>query len=59
MEVKSMAEYTANALQLVQPNQNVIFTDTPVSGYWEGIIHREGSGIVTVTGQTNNCCRFS
>lgn len=49
-----MAEFTANAVQTVAANQNVLFTDTPVSGS-NSIIHREGSGLVTLRGITNQC----
>ena len=49
-----MAEFTANALQTVAVGQNVLLTETPVSG--SGCIqHREGSGIVTLRGQTQQC----
>jgi hypothetical protein len=44
-------EITANALQTVATNQNVIFTDTAVRGNCS-IIHREGSGLVTLRGIT-------
>ena len=47
-------EITANALQTVQANQNVIFTDTAVCGN-NSIIHREGSGLTTLRGLTNQC----
>ena len=50
-----MAEYVATAVQTVAVNQNVLFTDTPVSGCGCNIIHREGSGIVTLRGNTNQC----
>lgn len=49
-----MAEFTANAVQAVEENQNVLFTDTPVCGS-SSIIHREGSGLVTLRGITNQC----
>ena len=49
-----MAEYTAVALQTVAAGQNVIFTETPVCG-GRYITHREGSGIVTLRGITNQC----
>lgn len=51
-----MAEFTANANQTVQLGQNVLFTDAPIPGYRQGIIHREGSGIITLRGQVNNGC---
>ena len=47
-------ELTANALQTVEPNQNVQFTDTAVAGSCS-IMHREGSGLVTLRGLTNQC----
>lgn len=49
-----MAEYTSNALQTVALNQNVLFTDTPVSGN-NSIIHRDGSGLITLRGVTSQC----
>ena len=51
-----MAEFTANALQVVETNQNVLFTDTPISGNCS-IIHRDGSGLVTLRGLASNQCR--
>ena len=47
-------ELTANALQTVEPNQNVQFTDTAVCGSCS-ILHRDGSGLVTLRGLTNQC----
>lgn len=47
-------EITANALQTVEANQNVIFTDTVVCGNCS-ILHRGGSGLVTLRGITNQC----
>ena len=47
-------EITANALQTVEANQNVIFTETAVCGS-NSIIHREGSGLTTLRGLTNQC----
>ena len=47
-------EITANALQDVGVNQNVLFTDTPVCGSCS-IIHRDGSGLVTLRGITRQC----
>ena len=49
-------EITANALQTVEANQNVLFTDTAVSGSCS-IIHRDGSGLVTLRALSNNQCR--
>lgn len=47
-------EITANAIQTVAANQNVLFTETPVDGSCS-ILHREGSGLVTLRGITNQC----
>ena len=49
-----MAEYTATALQTVAANQNVLFTETPVCGN-NSVVHREGSGIITLRGITSQC----
>jgi hypothetical protein len=46
-----MAEYTAVAQQTVEPNQVVLFTDVAVRGN-NSIMHREGSGLVTLRGLT-------
>ena len=47
-----MAEYTSIPVQLVEPNQNVLLNDSiPCNkGY---VIHRNGSGIVTLRGIVN------
>jgi hypothetical protein len=47
-------EITANAVQTVAANQNVLFTETPIRGNCS-IIHREGSGLVTLRGITDQC----
>lgn len=47
-------ELTANALQTVEANQNILFTDTAIAGSCS-IIHRAGSGLVTLRGITNQC----
>lgn len=52
--MNKMAEYTANAVQEVNSNQNVLLTEDPVKGNCS-IIHREGSGLVTLRGITNQC----
>ena len=48
-----MAEYTYNPIQTVQPNQQVLLNTTIgcCKGY---VLHREGSGIVTLRGIVNN-----
>ena len=47
-------EITANAVQTVAPNSAVVFTETAVSGNCS-ILHREGSGLVSLRGLTNQC----
>lgn len=47
-------EITANALQTVNANSNVVFTNTAVPGSC-AMVHREGSGLVTLRGITNQC----
>lgn len=47
-------EIIANALQTVQSNQNVYFTDAVTCGNC-AIIHRDGSGLVTLRGVTTQC----
>ena len=49
-----MAEYIANAIQEIAVNQNILFTETPVCGN-NSIVHREGSGIITLRGITSQC----
>ena len=49
-----MAEFTKNEIQTVNPNQPVTLETTIgcPKGY---VYHRNGSGIVTLRGYTNNC----
>ena len=51
-----MAEYSYAALQTVESGQNVLFNETPVAPS-RCIVHRDGSGIVTLRGLTNGQCR--
>lgn len=48
-------ELTASALQTVAIGANVNFPETAVKDCKGYIIHREGSGIVTLRGITNQC----
>lgn len=48
-------ELTANALQTVLTYQNVFFTDSAVPSRNCSIVHREGSGLVTLRGLTTQC----
>lgn len=47
-------EITAIASQTVVSGDNVLFSETPVLGNCS-IIHREGSGLVTLRGLTHQC----
>lgn len=49
-----MAEYTNTNAQTVAAGQNVLLTETAVNGNC-AIIHREGAGVVTLRGLTNQC----
>ena len=49
-----MAEFTAVAQQIVEPNQVILFTNTPIRGN-NSIMHRDGSGLVSLRGLT--CCQ--
>ena len=49
-------EITANAVQTVTENGNVVFTNTSVAGS-SCIVYRQGSGLVTLRGLTNGQCR--
>lgn len=50
-----MAEYVSTATQTTAVGQNVLFTDSPNCGKNCNIMHRAGSGIVTLRG-SNSCC---
>ena len=47
-------EIIADAVQTVNANQNVYFTNTVICGNYN-IIHRTGSGLVTLRGLTDQC----
>lgn len=49
-----MAEYTNASTETVAAGQNVPFTEVAVSGS-PCIVHREGAGIITLRGLTNQC----
>lgn len=49
-----MAEFTNASTALVAAGQNVPLTETAVAGNCN-IVHREGAGIVTLRGLTNQC----
>ena len=49
-----MAEYVNTPIQLVEDGATVVFSDEPVRGN-PSIVHRQGSGIVTLRGCTDQC----
>lgn len=49
-----MAEFTKNEVQVVLPNQPVTL-NTSIGCNRGNVYHRNGSGIVTLRGNTNNC----
>lgn len=53
-----MAEYSANAVQTVNPGETIIFTETAVPCYRGFVRHREGSGNFLLSGYVpgNTCC---
>lgn len=51
-------EIIANGIQTLAIGANVIFTDTPIKPS-KCIRHRDGSGLITLRGATNqNCARY-
>lgn len=50
-----MAEYTNGALQTVASGQNVVFTESPAACNRGYVHHRDGSGVFTLRGITNQC----
>lgn len=53
-----MAQYTNIPLQNVATGQNVLFANTAICSNSCNIIHREGSGIVTLRGGNGKCARY-
>ena len=51
-----MAEFTANDVQTVETNKNILFTQTPIN-HGNCIVHRKGSGLFTLRGLTSTQCR--
>lgn len=50
-----MAEFTNVALQTVAANGNVLLTETPVRSGSGAVVHREGSGVITLRGCGSQC----
>ncbi len=51
----SLAEYTGVAAQTVAAGQNVVFTESPVCCNRGYVVHRDGSGVFTLRGMTQQC----
>lgn len=49
-----MAEYTNSSIVAVAAGQNVPLTETAIAGK-ACVVHREGAGVVTLRGLTNQC----
>ncbi len=49
-----MAEYSANAVQIVNPGESIIFTDSPVPCKRGLVKHRDGSGNFLLSGWAPN-----
>lgn len=54
-----MPEYVTNAIQSVPAGDNVKFVSTPVPCKKGYVLHREGSGVFTLKGITNNCAQYA
>lgn len=50
-----MAEYVNAPLQAVASNQNVVFANDPIPCTKGYVVHRDGSGLFTLRGITNQC----
>lgn len=48
-------ELTANAPQTVAPASNVLFTETPIPCTRGLVCHRQGSGLITLKGNCQQC----
>ena len=49
-----LAQYTNVFVQQIAANANAVFSETPVTGS-NCIVHRDGSGVITLRGVTNQC----
>ena len=50
-----MAEYSANAVQTVNPGESIVFTDSPVPCTKGLVHHREGTGNFLLNGGPTRC----
>lgn len=51
-----MAEYSANAVQTVNPGETIVFTETPVPCQCGCVRHREGTGVFLLSGNARRSC---
>jgi hypothetical protein len=51
-----MAEFSANALQTVNPGESIVFTENPVPCTKGLVRHRDGTGAFLLSGRSNSCC---
>ena len=49
-----MAEYSANAVQIVNPGESVVFTNSPIPCYKNLILHRDETGNFLLRGYAPN-----
>lgn len=50
-----MPQFTTSATATVPIGQNVLFTETPVRCARGCVLHREGSGLITLRGPSSGC----
>lgn len=51
-----MAEYSANAVQTVNPGETIVFTENPVPCNKGLVRHRAGTGNFLLSGTRSTCC---
>lgn len=54
-----MAEFSANAVQTVNPGETIVFTEAPVPCNKGFVRHRDGTGNFLLAGRSNCPCRRS
>lgn len=52
-----MAEFSANAIQIVNPGESIVFTENPVPCRMGLVRHRDGSGSFLLSGYSQCRCR--
>lgn len=57
--VTRMAEFSANAVQTVNPGEAIVFTDNPVPCTTGAVRHRDGTGAFLLSGRSNCPCKRS